>query len=437
MMNKKMKAVENDLYSIPLYGKKVGLNNIARLLDELDKVLEVKFFLNKTKVIHVTGTNGKGSVCKMLTNIYSEQGYSVGMFTSPHMNHIRERIQISQKNVDEVLFLTAYHCVFEIVKKLNKEDIQPTFFEWMFAIALYCFTSLKPDILVIEVGIGGRLDTTNILPQKTLSIITPIGLDHQKILGDTLSDIAKEKAGIISKKSKLVLYNQEEDVETIIDTVSKELDSTCYKVLPLDYKILESSQLGIDFSIHNKYYYYENLRLPVCAPYQIQNLGTALTAIEVLQNELPVSLDSIYKGTLSFQWPGRFEKLHNRLIVDGAHNELGASTLMESLKFAYENVSLDLVLAIKEGKNTDGILKVINDYQLFQRIYVVDLTIQDSVPKEIIKDKLKLEEDKVVLVDDLRNFLLEYLNNSGESTLIGAGSLYLVSEIREIILEEV
>jgi len=428
--------VESELYNIPLFGKKVGLKNIEQMIIELDKVLPIIDYLNNTRIIHTTGTNGKGSVCNMLSEIYVKEGYSVGLFTSPHIDHITERVQLNNNNVSEDLFIEGYKCIYYIVEKLGKKGIEPTFFEWVFAISLYCFVTLKPDILIIEVGIGGKLDTTNVLPQKDLCIITPIGLDHQGILGDTIIEIAKEKAGIIKANNKVVFYNELKEVEKVVDAVARENEAIIYKVLPNSKKILNFSQLGIDFSIHNKYYCYEKLRLTVCAKYQIENVSIALTAVNALLDILPVTKSSISYGIKAFYWPGRFELLTKNLVVDGAHNELGAKILIDSIKFMYGNRKVDILISMKEGKNVDEVLKVFRESGCFNHFYIVDLTIQKPVPKEILMKKLKMNSDKVTLISELKLFLMHYLNQSLDQVLIGVGSLYLVSEIRKIILEE-
>ena len=428
--------VESELYNIPLFGKKVGLKNIERMIIELDKVMPVNDYLKNTKIIHVTGTNGKGSVCSMLREIYVKEGYNVGLFTSPHIDHITERVQINNANVSEELFIEAYECVGAIVEKLKKEDIEPTFFEWVFAIGLYCFARVKPDILIIEVGIGGRLDTTNILKHKDLCILTPIGLDHQGILGNTIKEIALEKAGIIKEGNKVVFYNNGKEVNDVLDEVVKDKKAILYKVLPNSTKIIDYNHLGIDFCCHNKYYYYEKLHLSVSAKYQLDNVSIALTAVNALSDILPVKESSVSEGINVFHWPGRFELLSTNLIVDGAHNELGAKTLIDSIKFTYGSRKVNILIGMKEGKNVDEVLKVLEESGCFKHFYVVDLTIQKPVPKDIIKSKLKMNSDKVTLVKQLKPFLDTFLSKHGKEVLIGTGSLYLVSEIRRIVLEE-
>ncbi len=433
MADRKFEYIEEALYNIPLFGKKVGLRNITRMMELLEEAVHLEEYLNRAKIIHVTGTNGKGSVCHMLSNIYSRSGYSVGMFTSPHMEHITERVRINGENVREALFIEGYNVVREIVDRLNEEGLEPTFFEWIYGIALYCFCKEMPDILLIEVGIGGKLDTTNSLPRKDCCIITPVGLDHQEILGNDIRDIAYEKAGIIKEGVPVVLYNENREVEQVVETVAGDIGADLVNVLPITEKILDLSPFGIDFSIQNKYYYYEKLRISTGAVYQVGNAAIALTAVAVMSKVLPVDFESISSGLMSFQWPGRFESVHPRVIVDGAHNEMGAKTLVQTLKGVFKDGKLDLLLGMKDGKNVEDVIRIFKDSQCFRHIYVVNLTIQKSVPKELIIEKLQMNTDDVTMVEDLEPFLKGYLDKE-DGILIGAGSLYLVSEIRSCML---
>jgi dihydrofolate synthase / folylpolyglutamate synthase len=427
--------IEAEIVKIPLYGKKVELENIKRLLKELNKDINLEEYLLKVPIIHVTGTNGKGSVCNMLSRIYKNAGYRVGLFTSPHIDHITERIQINNSNVDEKTFQEAYYRVQGICEQLKKEAIIPTFFEWMFSIALVCFYKKACDFLVIEVGIGGRLDTTNVLPQKALSIITPIGLDHQHLLGNSVESIAREKSGIIPTRGKVVVYNDQVVVDEVLSQVMREKEAICYNVLPLEKKVLQSSHLGIDFSIHNKYYKYDSIFLPTVCDYQMDNVGIVLTAVFALQESFPVTYEHIYSGIKAFYWPGRFEMLHRYLIIDGAHNEMGAAKLVETLKKLYGNQPLNLLIGIKEGKNYEEVLNLFCESNLFVQFFVCELTSTLSFSKELIGSHIKSKGGQVSMVNDLKVFLQGYLENP-DTMLIGAGSLYLMSEIRKSLTKE-
>ncbi len=432
MKSEKITHIETEIYSIPLFGKKVGLYNIQQMMDELKDYVNLVNLFDKTKVIHVTGTNGKGSVSSMLSQVYKTQGYKVGLFTSPHIHQVNERVQINNENVSEALFAKGYEVVKKIADKLKVRCVEPTFFEWLFAIALYCFAIEKPDIMIIEVGIGGRLDTTNALPVKDICVLTPIGLDHQDILGNTIKDIAVEKAGIITDGSKVVLYNDNEEVEEVVDKIVLQKKNKYYKVLPNVLKIHKQSLSGIDFSVHNKYYYYEKLRLDVAAGYQMHNAATVLTVIEAMKDLLPVEEASIRLGLKKFHWPGRFERIKEHLIIDGAHNELGISNLLKSIDQVMIHEEADLLIGMKEGKDIVKVIRMIGQAKRFSRYFVVGMTIQKSVSKELIASELRNYAEEVYIVEDLEHFINNY--EYDDRTLICTGSLYLISEIRQIAL---
>jgi len=427
--------IESEIYKIPLFGKKVELENIKRLIREINKEMPLEEYLLRVPIIHVTGTNGKGSVCNMLSRIYKNAGYRVGLFTSPHIDHITERIQINNRNIEERIFAETYQVINKICQSLKAEDIIPTFFEWMFSIALICFLKEATDFLVLEVGIGGRLDTTNVIPKKALSILAPIGLDHQNVLGNSIEAITKEKSGIIQERGKVVIYNDQTIVETIVDSVVAEKQATCYKVLPFEKKIHVSSHLGIDFSLYNKYYEYSNIFLPTVCEYQIDNTSIVLTAVAALQEDYPVTEENILQGLRAFYWPGRFEMLHKHLIIDGAHNEMGAVKLVETLKKLYHDQPLNLLVGIKEGKNHEEVLTIFCNAKVFNHFYVCELTSTASVTKEILRQTIESKGGCVTEVDELKPFLNEYLDTE-TTLLIGAGSLYLMSEIRKSLMKE-
>ncbi len=422
--------------AIPLYGKKVGLRNIERIITELNTIIPLVEYLNSVHVIHVTGTNGKGSVCKMLSEIYTEQGYCTGLFTSPHIDVITERIQINNNNVSGELFYDGYQAVLKICERLKTEDIEPTFFEWVFSIALYCFYMKKAKVLVIEVGIGGRLDTTNILPKKELSVITSVGLDHQDILGNTLTDIAIEKTGILPKNGRLVLGKIDKEAEKVIRQIAVKKEALVYNIQPNAYEIMDFTDKSIDFSVHNKYYNYERLHLNTSAHYQINNALIALLCIHVLQDVLLVDESSVKSGLDRFFWPGRFERIQEGIYIDGAHNVLGVTTLLESIALLSESKSYDLLLGMKQHKDYKAVIRLLLQSGWFKNIYLVELSGGIGVSKQELYDEVSQYSDSVYYVEDLQQFLQERLYKQSALRLLATGSLFLTSDIRKILQEE-
>ncbi len=422
--------------TIPLFGKKVGHRNIECILQCLNEIIPIETYLQKTPIIHVTGTNGKGSVCKMLSSIYTEEGILTGLFTSPHIDVVTERVQVNNQNISSALFCEGYEVVHSTCNQLKEDDIDPTFFEWLFAIGLYCFYKSKAELLIIEVGIGGRLDTTNILPQKRLSVVTTIGLDHQELLGHTFAQVASEKAGIIKEKGKVVIGNLPEEGERIIRCIAREKENRIYKVFQNDDKIIDFTDKGIDFSINNKYYYYEKLHLNTCAVYQLENCKTALMCLYALKEELPVMPMSVVRGLEKFYWPGRLEQIYEGIYIDGAHNMLGVSTVLDALSALPYQGQMDLLLGMKKNKDYKEVIKKLVQSNRFRKVYLVDLSGGMGVPKECLYDEVKKYGICGECVEDLNIFLQEQQRKKDGSRLFATGSLFLTSDIRKLYQED-
>lgn len=428
-----IKKVIEELYKIPFFGKAVGLLNIECIYKALNEEYELEDFLNQTTIVHVAGTNGKGSTCRFMSSIYKKSGYSIGLFTSPHMDVINERIEIDGRPVRDDLFIEAYQVIREIVRKMHQDNMYPTFFEWLFGMYLYSVQQAECEVLIIEVGIGGRLDTTNVLKHKALSVITSIGMDHQNILGNTLEAIAKEKAGIIRKDIPTVCSKNEWIVKQVIKNSCRDKQSLFINSDPSTYIIHKISEKKIDFSIYNKYYYYDDMQLNLTGIYQLENLNLALTAIEYLQKALPVKKESIYEGVKNFYIPGRFEVIGDKLILDGAHNPLGVNKLIETLKYVYNQQTFDLFVGVKEGKDYKEILQTFINSNLFEVFYVCQENFFNSVDLSYIITTLNHYHQKYVVVDDLTAFIYKQLQNDKRKILVAAGSLYLISSIRAIL----
>ncbi len=442
--------IEESLMGIPLFGKKTGLHNIESIQTVLNLRYGLQNYLNQSTIIHVTGTNGKGSVSRMLSGIYTAAGYKVGLFTSPHMDTITERIRINNDPVCDELFREAYQAVKNIIEEIGRNQdtdsaFEPTFFEWLFAMSLYVFVQQQPEIIIVEVGIGGRLDTTNALKKTDLSVFTPIGMDHQGILGDTIGQIAREKAGILRHYGRAVYFDTSDEVSAIIEEMSIKLSVKSEKVEKESYKITNLTDKGIDFSIVNKYYKYESLYISTPALYQCENASVALACIHSLEHQRPVPFRAVQTGLREFYWPGRCEWIRPQILLDGAHNILGATELAKILKTHYNENSLDILIAMKEGKDYKKVIRILLDTHCIRDIYCADLSIQKGVAKEELFSTIQeIHTDKrhqqmshpVTLVDDLREFIIKRIKYSGDRAILITGSLFLMSEIRKIIKEE-
>ena len=325
------------LYSLQRFGIKLGLENIQRLLDECCSGACVKrqalaaASASTTKVIHVAGTNGKGSVCAMIDSICRAQGYRTGLFISPHLVTFRERIRVNGEMISEDAVADGLTMIRDLIADW---DPHPTFFEVTTALALKHFGDAKIDIAILETGLGGRLDATNAV-QSDVSVITPIGLDHEEWLGNTLAQIAGEKAGIIKPGVPVVSAPQRPEAEQVIRARAAE----CGAPLQFINEIYDRSPVALR------------------GEYQKQNAAVAIAAVQAANIQLDDK--AIVRGLAAIEWPARFQKWDERTIIDGAHNPGAARILAQTWREAFGNQKATLVLAVLLDKDLRGICEAL------------------------------------------------------------------------------
>jgi dihydrofolate synthase/folylpolyglutamate synthase len=325
------------LYSLQRFGIKLGLENIRRLIDTL------RVDLGNARVIHVAGTNGKGSVCAMIDSICRAQGHRSGLFTSPHLVTFRERIRVNGEMISEEAAADGLTRIREIVADW---DPHPTFFEITTALALQHFANKKIEIVILETGLGGRLDATNAV-QSNVSVITPIELDHQEWLGDSLEQIATEKAGIIKLNVPVISAPQKSEAESVIKTRAAECEA------PIQF--VTDSYLQDPISLNGNH--------------QKQNAALAIAALSAAK--INIDDDAIKRGLAEIEWPARFQRWDESTIIDGAHNPAAARVLAETWREVFGDQRATLILAILSDKDLPGIceaLTPIADHALLPRI---------------------------------------------------------------------
>jgi len=335
------------LYSLQRFGIKLGLENTRRLIAELTRsgglqsavysgggfqaaVGDLEIAL-PWKVIHVAGTNGKGSVCAMIDSICRAQGYRTGLFTSPHLITFRERIRVNGEMISEEVVANGLTTIRNLVADW---DPHPTFFEVTTALALKCFSEAKLDVAILETGIGGRLDATNAL-RSDVSVITAIDFDHQEWLGNTLAQIATEKAGIIKPGVSVVSAAQQPEAGKVIGARATE----CAASLQF---VNES---------------YDRSPIALRAHYQKQNAAVAIAALRVA--EIDVDDSAIVRGLATIDWPVRFQKWDERTIIDGAHNPGAARALAETWREIFGDQKATVILAVLSDKDLGGIFEAL------------------------------------------------------------------------------
>lgn len=419
------KEVEALMLQYPRFRKEPGFKTMSALL-------KVIGYQDHIPIIHVAGTNGKGSVISMLKSILMESGVEVGVFTSPHLEDIRERMMIDNNMMDESTFVRLYCKLEGYVKSLTEEKFsRPTFFEWIFAMALMYFMEECPKVILVETGIGGRIDTTNVLNNKILTIITRIGFDHIDILGDNIKAIATEKAGIIREGVPTVFYNDNEEASRVIIDACYEIDSKLVKVLPYNDKILKRNEESIDFSGRNKYYNYEDLRLNTCVDYQNENSKVAVISASLLSEYFAIRPEDIKKGLKKFYWPGRMEYLSTNIIVDGAHNVDGIKAFVAHLNNHEADREVDVMFACMASKQYKEMIHELRDIKNLRHVYIPITSVFDkATASKLASGFNQVGYKSIIIVENLNNFILDRASNVGATTLLGCvGSLYLVGEI--------
>jgi dihydrofolate synthase / folylpolyglutamate synthase len=314
------------LYSLRLFGAKFGLENTFKLAALAGNPQE------RLRFIHVAGTNGKGSTCAMLEGIYRAAGLRVGLFTSPHLVSFRERIQVNRQLVSETEVVRLVEELQPLFKQFPA-DHHPTFFEVVTVMALKFFAEQKCDLVIWETGLGGRLDATNIVTPLA-SVITNIALDHQQWLGDTLAQIAAEKAGIIKPEIPVVTTTAEPEALAVIEKTARENHAPLVNVNSREGRRAAVSNQNRPGSPTRHPSQMEHLPLP--GDHQKTNAALALATVEILQNPIPVSETQIHAGLASVNWPGRLQLIEKpngqKILLDGAHNVAGANVLRAALE---------------------------------------------------------------------------------------------------------
>ena len=337
------------IHSICWKGSKLGLDRTRELLGKLnDPQKELKF-------IHIAGTNGKGSTAAMLSSILEEAGYRVGLYTSPFINRFNERMQVNHQPIpdEELAALTEY-----VRPHADAMADSPTEFELITALAMVWFARQKCDIVVLEVGMGGELDSTNVIDVPEAAVIAAMGLDHVKELGPTMADIARAKAGIIKEGGRVVSYGGNPEADEVIAAVCRARNASLCQP---DFSAIVPG----DFSLEGQTFSYKGwrgLRIPLVGAYQMNNAAVVLETVEVLrQRGWSVSDEAVRKGLADTRWPARFEVLRRDpvFIVDGGHNPHGIRATAESLRRLFPGRKITFVTGVMADKDVEHILGLI------------------------------------------------------------------------------
>ncbi len=414
------------------FGIKCGLRNISELLRRLGNPQD------KFKSLHIAGTNGKGSTASMLTHILKREGYKVGMFTSPYLEDFRERIQVNLELIDKSALARITTDVKRKIDGMLLEGYEhPTEFEIVTAIGFKYFAEQNVDYAVVETGLGGRLDATNVLKPE-ITIITSISYDHINILGDSIEAIAFEKAGIIKSNTPVVIYPQNNEAYKVLLDVAHRKNAPVYNVADARVDII-SSEIGLQrFNFVYGEYQLDDITIHLTGKHQILNAMTVLTAIFVLNNiGISISDISIIDGLASAKWAGRLErlKINPDIIIDGAHNVASAKILADVIGQYYARRRVILVVGILKDKEVDKILEI-----LCSNSNVVIVTSPNNpraMPPSALSKRASIYCGNTIVakgIDDAIHMAKTMAEPS--DVIVFSGSIYLIGEVRKVLKYE-
>lgn len=404
-------------------------------LSRMDTLLQILGNPHKNiKCVHVAGTNGKGSTSTAISNVLIEAGYNVGLYTSPYVTDFLERVQYNGKPIDEELFSQCVEIIKPEIEKMSEEGAQITEFEALTATAFLCFSKLNVDVLVLEVGLGGRLDATNVIPTPLVNVITSLSLDHTGVLGDTIEQIAFEKCGTLKENGTLVCsYNQPESALNVIKTICNERNNTLVIPEQSEVEVTEQSIFGMHFNYKNWAY-----ETSMSGTHQVQNMTTVIEAVNVLKNKgYNITEQNIKDGIKKTVLPARVEVISKKplVILDGGHNEDGAKAFYEAVKECFDkNIKLFVIAGMMNDKAVEESLKPL--ISKADKFVAVTPENPRAMKAEVLSEIAKKYCHNIICCDNANSSLDLIKSEITENDMLFVvGSLYLAGEVRNKLIK--
>lgn len=404
-------------------GQKKSLDRLRLLLEKLGNPQKNLSF------IHITGTNGKGSTASMFNSVLLEAGLNVGMFTSPHLEIVNERIRLNNKNIADEDFIRIIEEIEPVILELEEKlDEKFYAFELVTTAAFMYFHEKQPDIVILEAGIGGRLDSTNVIDTPDVALITSIGLDHISTLGDSREAIMDEKVQILKEKGHLIVGPVENSLNDVASTWATKVDG---KLTFLDTSDIEILSITENMQIFN-YKSWSNIHLPFLGIHQIENACLVLEAFEILvEKGYPLTKDIVYKGLEKATWPGRFEKISDEPLfyIDGAHNMASVNRLVETLEELFPGERFVFVVGMMKDKEHSEMLKKVE--HLAKEFLLISPDPYRGFDVPLVVNDLKSAGYKAQGFENMED-ILSYIKKElpKEAIVIQFGSLYLVGDLK-------
>lgn len=425
--------IERYISEIPKFTKKHSLSHTKRFLE----ILQIP--QGKMKILHVAGTNGKGSVCAYLDAMLRSEGKRTGLFISPHLVKMNERIMIDGVPVSDEVFSEVFTQTLGAVKQMEAEGLEhPTFFEFLFGMGMLAFSQAEAEYVILETGLGGRLDATNSFEHPFLSVITSIGLDHTEILGDTIEKIAGEKAGIIKKGVPVFFDGSDERSSRVIEETAENVEAPWYKMEKDALKIQEITDKHIAFSILDEYDNNTVWQVASTGIYQVMNAALAIRAMRYTFGD-KAEICKWQKVVASVKWQGRMEEVLPGVIFDGAHNLAAIREFTKSIRLQREAEGeihpLIILFSAVADKDYSHMIEILCKESKADAYVIAKVDNKRGAQADTLAALFRKYTDRPVYREDtLADAFTRALNEKGsEGKLYCLGSLYLVGELKELI----
>lgn len=412
------------------FGSRLGLTSIGRLMELLGNPQD------DLKHIHVGGTNGKGSTSSFLSHALRTAGYKVGLFSSPYIERFNERIQINGLDIPDEDLGRLTGIIQEKANIMLAEGLEhPTTFEIITAIAFMFFKEENVDYVILEVGLGGRYDSTNIIKDPIAAVLTTIDYDHIDVLGDTLGKIAYQKAGIIKENTLVIAYPQKEEALKVIQEEVALKNSELFRFPMENINIKSVTEFGTTFDYSYNGETIKDIHISMLGEYQIYNSSLAITSLLVLREKglLKITDEEIKKGLKETTWPGRLEVMRRNptFLIDGAHNVQGIRQLTKALSlFKYDKLILGI--GILEDKDSSHMVELLAPKA--DQIVVTEVNMPRKLKAEDLAQEIGKYNKNIIIEKDIKKAVEKTLELAGENDMIVfGGSLYLIGEVRTLI----
>ncbi len=419
------------IHSTYKFGSKLGLTNITKLTELLDNPQD------SFKIIHVAGTNGKGSTSNMIHDVLMDAGYKTGLFISPYLEEFTERIQINKVHIDKDSLARITQLVKDKIEIMLEEGYNhPTEFEVVTAIGFKYFQEQQIDFLVLEVGLGGRFDATNVVTNTLVSVITSISYDHTEYLGDTLEKIAFEKAGIIKENSNVVIYPQDDNVVNTIVDIAKSRNSKYYITDKNNIEKIDGNLTGQWFKyLKNDIFNLPEVKISFLGEHQLFNALTALRTLEIIKiSGYNITEENILNGFKNVKFAGRFEILQENpiIVLDGGHNISGIESFSKAVNEYFKDNKIILFFGMLKDKNPKDVLPLL--VPLCKEIYTLTPNNPRAMNSSDLSDLIRNHYD--INVKSINNYedIIDIIKKADKNEYIAfVGSLYMIGEVRTLL----